>query len=92
MPKNISSNHGSYTADQWKNWTLVYSIYALKDILEAEHRKCWQAFVLACGYLCKPVLSQDGVVVADSMLLKFCRNVEAAATNYQSFDETISLV
>ena len=77
LPKNMSSNHGSYTAEQWKNWTLVYSVYALKDILQAEHLKCWQVFVLACGYLCKPVLSQDDIVMADGMLLKFCRNFQA---------------
>ncbi|CAB3990576.1 Hypothetical predicted protein [Paramuricea clavata] len=37
---------GIYTAEQWKNWTLVYSLYALKDILGDEHLNCWQAFVL----------------------------------------------
>ncbi len=81
LPKNISSNHGAYTAEQWKNWTLVYSMYALKDILQAEHLKCWQAFVLACSYLCKPVLSQGDIVVADGMLLKFCINFEALYGN-----------
>ena len=81
LPKNISSNHGSYTAEQWKNWTLVYSMYALKDILQTEHLKCWQAIVLACGYLSKPVLSQDDIAMADGMLLKFCKNFQALYGN-----------
>ena len=24
--KNISSNYGGFTAEQWKNWTLIYSL------------------------------------------------------------------
>ena len=56
-------------------------MYALKDILLAEHLKCWQAFVLAYKYLCKPVLSQDDVVMADGMLLKFCKNFQALYGN-----------
>ena len=33
LPANISTNHGSYTAEQWKNWTLLYSLVCLKGIL-----------------------------------------------------------
>ena len=32
--KKISSNCGSYTAEQWKNWTVIYSMYALKGLLQ----------------------------------------------------------
>lgn len=42
IPINIESNYGSYTAEQWKNWTLIYSVYCLKDILPEEHFRCWQ--------------------------------------------------
>ena len=48
LPTAISSNHGSYTAEQWKNWTVIYSLYALKRVLNEEHLKCRQTFVLAC--------------------------------------------
>jgi hypothetical protein len=37
LPKKITSNAGSYTAEQWKNWTLLYSLFCLKDILKSEH-------------------------------------------------------
>ena len=30
LPTQITSNSGSYTAEQWKNWTPIYSIYCLK--------------------------------------------------------------
>lgn len=77
LPKAISSNYGSYTAEQWKNWSLIYSLHALKDILSDQHFKCWQTFVLACRYLCKPVLCPDDIARADMLLLKFCKGSQA---------------
>lgn len=32
LPKKISSNYGSYTAEQWKNWILIYSMFAFHDV------------------------------------------------------------
>ena len=72
LPKQISSNYGSYTAEQWKNWTLIYSLHALKGVLDDQQLQCWQTFVLACKYLCKPVLSKTDILKADNCLLKFC--------------------
>ena len=69
LPKNIASNHGCYMAEQWKNWTIVYSLYALKDILHASHLNCWQTFVLTCNYICKPVLTQEDIIRAKQQVL-----------------------
>ena len=33
IPKKFSSSYGSFNADQYKNWTLLFSIYALCDWL-----------------------------------------------------------
>ena len=77
LPMRISSNSGSYTAEQWKNWTLIYSIYCLKGILPDEHFKCWQTFVLACKYFCQSVISRTDLDIADGLILKFCKSVEA---------------
>lgn len=30
IPRKISSGFASFTADQWKNWTLIFSQVALK--------------------------------------------------------------
>ena len=76
LPKVILSNYGSYTAEQWKNWTLVYSLYALKDILTEQHFQRWQSFVLASKYFCKPVLSNDDMIRAHFLLLKFGRECQ----------------
>jgi len=39
--KKISSNYGFCTAEQWKNWTLIYSMYALKEVIGDNHLQCW---------------------------------------------------
>ena len=76
LPKKIASNAGSYTAEQWKNWTLIYSLFCLKGILPDQHFKCWQTFVLGCRYICLPFLSMTDLEIADRLLLKFCQEVE----------------
>ena len=76
LPKKISSNYGSYTAEQWKNWTIIYSMYALKGVIADKHLQCWQIFVLACKYLCKKTISSMDLQKADLLLLKFCNQFE----------------
>ena len=75
IPTSISSNAGNFTASEWKNWTLVYSLYCLQGLLPSEHLRCWQTFVLACRILCKPLLFSIDVNKADLLLMKFCRTV-----------------
>lgn len=33
IPRKIASSFAEFTAEQWKNWTMVYSLFALCDIL-----------------------------------------------------------
>lgn len=49
IPRKISSGFASFTADQWKNWTLIFSQVALKMILPDNHYRCWHAFVMECA-------------------------------------------
>jgi hypothetical protein len=77
LPKKISANYGTYTAEQWKNWTLYYSLFALKDIINDRHLKCWQTFTLACRYMCKPILYQTDIIKGDGLLLKFCKEFQS---------------
>ena len=76
LPNKIMSNWGSFTADQWKNWTLCISLYALKGILPDDHYKCWHTFVLACRKLVKPYVTVDDVNIADMLFVKFCKDFE----------------
>lgn len=74
LPVSIAA--GTFlTAEQWKNWTLYFSIYCLHDILPTNHLECWRHFVLACQKLSKREISEHDVVVADLLLLQFCKKV-----------------
>ena len=51
IPRKISSSFGSFTAEQWKKWVIVYSMFALRCVLPQEqYYCCWQAFVLSCFF------------------------------------------
>ena len=76
MPHKIASDYGGYTASQWKNWILIYSMFCLKDLLPETHLRCWQTFVLACQYLCTPVLSKTDIIKADLLFVKFGERFE----------------
>ena len=71
IPSEISSGFSSFTAEQWKNWTLLYSLYSLKEILPHQHYACWKLFVKACFFLCRQSISQSDVDEADACLLDF---------------------
>ena len=77
IPTTISSNFGTFTAAEWKNWTLVYSLYSLSGLLPKDHLVCWQTFVLACQILCHPFLFLNDIHKADLLLIKFCKTVES---------------
>lgn len=81
LPKNISANYGTLTAEQWKNWTILYSLFALKDIIGDDHFRCWQTFTLACRYICKPILTEADIIKGDGLLLKFCREFQSLYGN-----------
>ena len=51
IPFKISSSFSDFTADQYKNWTNIYSLMILKDILPTEHLECWQHFTIALEWL-----------------------------------------
>ena len=76
IPRKIASNFFSFTADEWKHWILIYSVFALKNILEDEHYSCWCTFVSACRLLLKAQLTQETVEQAHSNLVLFCRQFE----------------
>ena len=76
IPYKISSGFSAFTVDQWKNWTLVYSLVALKDILTDEHYRCWHTFEQACNIMCSRAILKAGVSLMDHHLMSFCNQVE----------------
>lgn len=76
IPYKIASSFSSFTADQWKNWTIVFSLFALHGIIRDEHLECWRTFVQACHLLTTPAISKEAVEESHKLLLDFCIQFE----------------
>lgn len=76
IPKKISSNFSGFTAEQLKNWVLLYSMYALRGILSQDEYHCWQAFVLACFLICRRTICMQDAIKADLLFVKFGTHVQ----------------
>ena len=93
IPQKIASNFGGFTGNQWKNWTELFSLIVLGDVLTNEDLECWRHFVLASRLLSKPTLTNDDLLLADALLMEFCRRCvrlygeEVATPNIHSYSE-----
>ena len=76
IPSKIETSMAGLTADQWKNWTCIFSLYALHDILPRDHMNCWWLFVQACAFVCQPIISKENVISMDNFMMEFCRCFE----------------
>ena len=76
IPNKIASNFASFTSDQWKLWTVVYSELALKKYLPSEDYKLWLLFVKACRILTAPIITFHSLALAHASLMQFCRKFE----------------
>lgn len=70
IPYKVGSNFSGLTADQWLNWTNVYSLYALSDILPPRDIDCWSLFVEASVLLRQYTISVSDIDRADDKLLE----------------------
>ena len=85
IPNKIASNFASFTSDQWKLWTVVYSEFALKKYLPSEDYKLWLLFVKASRILTAPIIAFRSLALAHSSLMEFCRKFE---TRYGQLEVT----
>ena len=76
IPHKIESSFYRFTADQYKNWVVRYSIMCLHNLLSPEHIDCWRHFVLACRLMCSPNLIINDTTLADAFLLHSCCSTE----------------
>ena len=68
IPRKIGHGFASFTADEWKYWILMYSLYSLHG-----HYKCWCLFVDACRLLCFPVVAESQINTAHTHLVNYCK-------------------
>ena len=76
IPGKIAKSFSGFTADQWKNWVIIFSPYALNGILPEEHYRCWFLFVKACKLISAPLVELGDIASSHSFLLQFCREFE----------------
>ena len=76
IPSKISSNFNDFTADEWKNWTLIYSMYALYPILPDNEMKMWELFVKACTIICTRFITTENVELAHHLFVEFNRTFQ----------------
>ena len=76
LPSRIANGFAGFTADQWKNWICIYSLFALKGVIHNEHYLMWADFVHACQTLCSKVITKENCRIADEKLMSFCRKFE----------------
>ena len=73
IPSKIASSFSGFPADQWRNWTTVYSAVCLKGILPQNEFICWLLYVRACTILISHSILKQSVITADEYLVKFCK-------------------
>lgn len=61
IPHKIQLGFSSFTADQFKNWVVYYSIACLRSLVTGNDLECWRHFVLACRLLCSKYLTKDTI-------------------------------
>lgn len=77
IPSKIQSGFSAFTADQFKNWIIHYSIIALRGLLPTtDDLECWRHLVLACRIFSQYHISKEKVKLADALLLQFCKRTE----------------
>lgn len=76
IPSKIASSFSGFTADQFKNWTNIYSLFALYNILPSEDFECWKHFVLASRILNQMEVSKSDIQLVDALLMQFCKRTE----------------
>ena len=72
IPYKIASKVSGLKADQWKNWTMYFSLYALKSVLPYRDYDCWLCFVKICTKICQRKIETDQLHVIDNMIEDFC--------------------
>ena len=72
IPRKIGAGFASFTAEEWKHWILIYSLYALHELIPDVHYNCWSTFVLACRLLCLPIITRAQICEAHVLLVDFC--------------------
>ena len=73
----------SFKADEWKHWTLIFSLYCLKGLIPEEHYIMWTMFVGACTKVCRRSITVEEVNDAHNTFKMFCLTFERLFGKYR---------
>ena len=76
IPYKISSNFARLTANEWKDWTLIFSLISLYGMIPQEHLTCWELFVSACTIFSSSILSEAEILKARDLIHQFFSSAE----------------
>ena len=76
IPRKLCAGFASFTAEEWKNWILLYSTYALYGVLPEDDYRCWSLFVDSCRLLCLPLITEVQITKAHLLIVEFCQMFE----------------
>ena len=91
VPRKILSGFSNMTADEWKNWTIFYSVITLHDILPPQHMTCWKLFVSACTILCSPIITLSEIDHVQQLLHEFFLSLENLGSHYITINTHLHL-
>ena len=77
IPRKLESNFSSFTADEWKNWILIYSVYSLNGVVNEPHYSCWCLLVDSCNLFCHFIVTKHKIDQAHILLVEFCKLFES---------------
>ena len=83
IPHKIATNMSSFTADQWKNWILYFSLVALHKIIPDDDFECWKSFVNACSCICSPAISVEKAQLSHTFLWIFLASMRCCMESLQ---------
>jgi len=76
IPSKIGSNFSGFMSDQWRVWTTVLSVLALKGVLPEPDYRCWMLYANACRILCSRIITTSNIQTPHGFLTLFCKKVE----------------
>lgn len=77
IPHKIDSGFSGFKSDQWRSWTIIYSLVVLKPILPPQHYEMWTKYVEAVYLICRRSVSLVDLDKADKLLVLFCMDFES---------------
>ena len=76
LPHNTVKARKRMKAEEWKTFTLVYSLFCLRKFLTKEQFDHWNKFVNASKIACKRSITVEEIETIHSNLIDFCQGIE----------------